>query len=211
MKMTTTIVGLSSLLLALPTASAAILGPGDSAGLTGWSPAAGGTTLFSQSYSFQAITAPLGGVTATGTLEQEVIQQLSGELLFSLRISQLTSGPQTHLQSVLVGEWGGFQVDTDFELGSGLSTPTLASRSGGAGDKVWWSNFEGPVSDGKNTAEMQILTNAVNYAPDSGHLRLYFSDGSVASLAIAAPASIPAPGVVALLACAALSGIRRRR
>lgn len=192
-------------------ASAAILTPGSSSGLTGWTPADGGSIIYSQSYSFASIGVPLGGVTSTGTLEQTITQQLSGELLFSLRISQLTTGADTHLSSVLVGKWAGFSVDTDFLLDSGLSNPAMASRSGGAGDKVSWSDFDGPMSDGKNTGWMQVLTNAVGYDVDTAHIVLNFSDGSRAQFGVAAPSTIPAPGAVALLIGAACFGTRRRR
>ncbi|MBM4112566.1 MAG: hypothetical protein FJ253_04200 [Phycisphaerae bacterium] len=197
--------------LAVGSASAEILPPGSSTALTGWVPAAGGTEIHSASYSFASTNVPVGGIVSTGTLDQTVKQQLSGELLFSLRISQLSTGPNTHLVGIMIGEWAGFSVDTDFLLGSGISDPGMAARSAGIGDVVSWSDFSGPMSDGKNTSWMQILTDAAGFTIDMSHIRLDFSDGSMAQFRIAAPSTIPAPGALALLLGAALGGLRRRR
>lgn len=204
-------IGFAAASMLSATAAAEMLPPGSTTSLSGWVPAAGGTEVHSQTTNFTATGVPIGVPTATGTVEQTVVQQLSGQLLFSLRITALMAPSDIHLTSVKVGQWAGFSVDTDFLLGSGLSSPGEASRSGGSGDFVSWSDFEGPMSDGKNTSWMQIETDAIGFIANAGRLVLEFSDGSRAHLAIAAPSTIPAPGAAALLLGAALCGIRRRR
>jgi len=190
--------------------SAAVLTPGSSAGLDGWvSP--GGTVVHQQTHAFQAIGVPLGGYASTGSVEQTIISQASGDLVFSLRISSLSAAPDTTLTSVLLAQWSGFAVDADFALGSGLSAPMDVARSAGSGDKIEWSSFKESLSDGKTSAWMQIASDAVGYLPNMGRLILSFSDGSVAELKIAAPSIIPAPGAAALVVSAAFCGIRRRR
>lgn len=212
-KMNTTnsvLLAASGTLLLTSVASAAVLLPGSSAGISGWS-AMTGDLVYSKTYSFTAVGVPIGVPTATGTIEQSIYSLTSGELVFSLSITSLEADPGLVLSSMKLTDWAGFSVDADFVIGSGLSAPMQVARSSGSGNIVEWTNFEESLSDGKNSATMQIVSNAIGYLPDTARLHLTFNDGSFANVRIAAPSMIPAPGVASLLLGAAFCGIRRRR
>jgi len=193
-------------------ASAAVLLPGGSANLSGWVPASGGNTIFSQSYAFTAIQVPQGSNAATGVLHQTITQQTSGELLFGLRIDQFSADAGVEATTLEMAGWKNFTVDADYLLASGMSSPQFIERSGfNNGGNLTWSQFSGPMDSGKSSAWMQVLTNAAGFVPDSVRLTLSFSDGSRAVFNVAGPSSIPTPGAAALLLGASLCVVRRRR
>lgn len=196
--------------MAASTASGALLVPGSSSPLSGWTPAAGGSQIYTMSYSFTAIDVPQGAGTATGLVEQTIELQNSGELIFSLRISQLNADSGVTVSTMSMAGWSGFSVDADYLLGSGAASPDLVSRSA-SGSVVTWANFNEPVSDGKSSAIMQTLTDASGYTESAARFTIEFSDGSRALMLVAAPSTIPSPGPVALLLGAAACAVRRRR
>ncbi|MBX3354220.1 MAG: hypothetical protein KF724_00805 [Phycisphaeraceae bacterium] len=206
-----TVLGSLGLTLGLSSGAAgAVLLPGDSVSLNGWTPAAGGSQIYSQDFSFTAIDVPNGANAATGVVRQTIETMTSGELLFGLRIIQLNADPGVFVSTMSMTRWGGFQVDTDFLLGSGNPAPGDAWRTAN-GVMVTWANFDQSLSDGKSSSWVQVLTNAVNFTPGISRLSLGFSDGSRADMSIAAPSAIPSPGPAVLLLGAVACAVRRRR
>lgn len=198
--------------LAAASAGAAVLVPGANANIGGWAPAAGGSTIFTQNYNFTAIDVPNGSSAATGVLQQTIVQQLSGELLFNLAITSLAADEGVHVTSVENAGWATFSVDADFLLDSGPSAPGFVARSGfNNGGNVTWSDFSEAMTDGKSSALMQVLTDADGYVAAKARFTISFSDGSRSVLMIAAPSAVPAPGAVLLLLGAIPCAVRRRR
>jgi len=203
---------LAASVLAVSTASGAVLVPGANASLTGWNLSQGGSQIYSKSFGFTAIDVPQGASAATGTLVQTIDMMDSGERVFGLRLSQFSADEGVSLTSLEMAGWTGFSVDADFMLGSGIASPGEVARSGfNNGGNLLWSAFSGPMSDGKDSAWMQVVTDALGYTENKSRLTLSFSDGSRAVVLVAAPSAIPSPGAAVLLLGAAGFAVRRRR
>lgn len=197
--------GLLTILGAAAASNAAVLAPGASSSIGGWTGPTGGTTLLSQTLAFNSGT-------AWGSLEQTVQELTTGELFFELKVSELHANSGITLTGIRHDGWDGQQVDANFLLGSGASSPGTVSRGVPlGGTSVNWTAFESVLADGGDSALMQVYTKAESYTAQANWITLTFSDGSTASVFGAAPVAVPGPGSLALLGLAGVAGLRRRR
>lgn len=174
-----------------------------------------GTVIASSSTAFTFNVSP--GVDLSGTLTTQIIQNSSGNYVFTYQVSNgaNSAGP---LVALLAYGFLGFSPDVNFFTGSGVP-PATASLGGNLGDPLVFT-FTSPLQPGEDSATMYILTSAVFFQVP-GTLTLDYTPSTGVGVpldAAGAPSAfdqninpIPEPATFILLATGILPLLRRKR
>jgi hypothetical protein len=132
-----------------------------------------------------------------GKLQDRVVKsRVNGTLSFCLFIRDTQQHLPGAITAVARGNFADFQTDVEFRVdGSGRIGPKWANRSSD-GENITFDFEKEPVHSGNDSRFFFILTDATEYAPESGSTILRTTDGSSVRLATSAPLAHALPSDV---------------
>ena len=177
------VASIAALVLAAGEAWCVPLAPGDRVNLTGsFSP---GTVIRDQPIPFTIIDG--FGRTRTGTIQDRVIRQADGTLVFRPSIRSVGGTSSFGISRVVVEGMEGFSTDVDFDPSSaGTSAPTSCARSGD-GDDLDYSFSFAPVFGGGSSRAFFARTDARQFGTSEGRINLILEDGRSTTVVISGP------------------------
>ncbi|NRA58689.1 MAG: hypothetical protein HRU13_11310 [Phycisphaerales bacterium] len=189
---TASVLSLAALTLSAGQAWCVPLSPGDRVTLPGsFSP---GTVIRDRLIPFTIIDG--SGRSRTGTIQDRVIRQADGTLVFRPSISGVGGTSSFGISRIVVEGFEGFSTDVDYDPSSfGSSAPTSCARSGD-GDDLDYSFSFAPIFGGGSSRAFFARTDARQFDTAEGRINLVLEDGRSTTVVISGPVIDTTPPTV---------------